>query len=99
MRHALLVRPHGALLHHLRPTLSLRRPTSPKTRCATRSPRSPPPMKRPATCSPPTCSPARTSTGRAAAQALLSAVGAPGEVKRRSEWPERDRALILTALL
>jgi integrase/recombinase XerC len=34
-----------------------------------------------------------------AAEALLNAVGAPGEVKRRSEWPERDRALILTALL
>jgi len=34
-----------------------------------------------------------------AAQALVEAVGQPGEVKRRSEWPERDRAIILTALL
>jgi integrase/recombinase XerC len=34
-----------------------------------------------------------------AAEALLNAVGAPGEVKRRSEWPERDSAIILIALL
>jgi len=39
------------------------------------------------------------SLPRPAAQALVEAVGQPGEVNRRSEWPERDRAIILTALL
>lgn len=34
-----------------------------------------------------------------AAQALLDAVDAPAANKRRTDWPERDRALILTALL
>jgi integrase/recombinase XerC len=34
-----------------------------------------------------------------AVEALLNAVAAQGEMKRRSEWPERDRAIILTALL
>jgi integrase/recombinase XerC len=34
-----------------------------------------------------------------AARALLNAVDAPAANKRPTDWPERDRALILTALL
>lgn len=39
------------------------------------------------------------SLPRPAVEALLNAIGAPAEVKRRSEWPERDHAIILTGLL
>jgi integrase/recombinase XerC len=39
------------------------------------------------------------SLHRSATQVLVAAVGQPSEVKRPSEWPERDRAIILTALL
>ena len=34
-----------------------------------------------------------------AAQALLAAIDAPASNKRRTDWPERDRAIVLTALL
>jgi integrase/recombinase XerC len=34
-----------------------------------------------------------------AAQALLSSLDTPAAVTRRTDWPERDRAIILTALL
>ncbi len=34
-----------------------------------------------------------------AAEALLHAIDAPGALKRRTDWPERDRAIILSALL
>lgn len=39
------------------------------------------------------------SLPQSAAQALLNAVDAPAAVKRRTDWPERDRAIVLTALL
>lgn len=39
------------------------------------------------------------SLPQSAAQALLSAIDAPGAAKRKTDWPERDRAIVLTALL
>ncbi len=39
------------------------------------------------------------SLPRSAAQALLSSLDTPTGLTRRTDWPERDRALILTALL
>jgi integrase/recombinase XerC len=39
------------------------------------------------------------SLPRSAAQALVDAIDSPAAVKRRTDWPERDRAVILTALL
>jgi site-specific recombinase XerC len=46
--------------------------------------------------------PAKTlpkSLPQSAAQALLNSIDTPAAVKRRTDWPERDRAVILTALL
>jgi integrase/recombinase XerC len=46
--------------------------------------------------------PAKTlpkSLPQAAAQALLNAIDAPAAIKRRTDWPERDRAIVLTVLL
>jgi integrase/recombinase XerC len=46
--------------------------------------------------------PAKTlpkSLPQAAAGALLNSIDTPAAVKRRTDWPERDRAVILTALL
>jgi len=39
------------------------------------------------------------SLPQSAAEALVNAIDAPGALKRRTDWPERDRAIILTALL
>ena len=39
------------------------------------------------------------SLPQSAAEALLNAIDAPGALKRRTDWPDRDRAIILTALL
>ncbi len=39
------------------------------------------------------------SLPQSAAEALLNAIDAPAAVKRRTDWPERDRAIVLTALL
>jgi hypothetical protein len=38
------------------------------------------------------------SLPRPAVEALLNAIVAPAEVKRRSEWPERDHAIILEVI-
>jgi integrase/recombinase XerC len=46
--------------------------------------------------------PAKTlpkSLPQSAAQALLNSIDTPAAVKRSTDWPERDRAVILTALL
>ena len=39
------------------------------------------------------------SLPRSAAQAILNAIDAPAAAKRKADWPERDRAIVLTALL
>jgi integrase/recombinase XerC len=39
------------------------------------------------------------SLPQSAAEALLNAIDAPAAAKRRTDWPERDRAIVLTALL
>ena len=46
--------------------------------------------------------PAKTlpkSLSPSTAQALLNAIDAPAAAKRKTDWPERDRAIVLTALL
>jgi integrase/recombinase XerC len=45
--------------------------------------------------------PAKTlpkSLSQSAAEALLNAIDAPAAAKRKTDWPERDRAIVLTAL-